>query len=145
MSVMERVAERAPMAEGVKATTMVQLEPAAREAPQVLFCTKSAELAPVTASPERASEVEPVLVSVTVCAELVMSTASLAKARLEGERLALAEVLEPVPERLRVCGLPVALSATLRVALRVPVAAGLKVTLIVQLAPAATLDPQVLV
>ena len=85
------------------------------------------------------------MVSVTVCAELVMSTASLAKARLEGERLALAEVLEPVPERLRVCGLPVALSATLRVALRVPVAAGLKVTLIVQLAPAATLDPQVLV
>jgi hypothetical protein len=39
----------------------------------------------------------------------------------------------------------VALSATLRVALRVPVATGLKVTLIVQLAPAATLDPQVLV
>ena len=38
-----------------------------------------------------------------------------------------------------------ALSATLRVALRVPVAEGLKVTLIVQLSPAATLDPQVLV
>jgi hypothetical protein len=51
----------------------------------------------------------------------------------------------PVPERLTVCGLPVASSATLREALRVPVAAGLKVTLIVQLAPAATLDPQVLV
>jgi hypothetical protein len=39
----------------------------------------------------------------------------------------------------------VALSATLSVALRVPVAAGVKVTLIVQLEPAATLDPQVLV
>ena len=38
-----------------------------------------------------------------------------------------------------------ALSATLRVALRVPVATGLKVTLIVQFEPAATLDPQVLV
>ena len=38
-----------------------------------------------------------------------------------------------------------ALSATLSVALRVPVAAGVKVTLIVQLEPAATLDPQVLV
>ena len=37
-----------------------------------------------------------------------------------------------------------ALSATLSVALRVPVAAGVKVTLIVQLEPAATLDPQVL-
>ena len=38
-----------------------------------------------------------------------------------------------------------ALSAMLSVALRVPVAAGVKVTLIVQLEPAATLDPQVLV
>ncbi len=38
-----------------------------------------------------------------------------------------------------------ALSATLRAALRVPVAAGVKVTLIAQLEPAATLDPQVLV
>jgi len=51
----------------------------------------------------------------------------------------------PVPERLTVCGLPVASSATLREALRVPVAAGLKVTLIVQFEPAATLDSQVLV
>jgi hypothetical protein len=74
-----------------------------------------------------------------------MSTASLAKARVEGERLAVAEVLAPVPERLTVWGLPVALSATLSEALRVPVAEGLKVTLIVQFEPAATLEPQVLV
>ena len=38
-----------------------------------------------------------------------------------------------------------ALSVTLRVAMRVPAAAGVKVTLIVQFEPAATLDPQVLV
>ena len=38
-----------------------------------------------------------------------------------------------------------ALSATLSVALRVPVADGLKITEMEQLAPAATLDPQVLV
>jgi hypothetical protein len=70
-------------------------------------------------------------------------TERLPKARLEGETLAAAEV--PVPERLTVCGLPVALSAMLRDALRVPAAAGVKVTLIVQLAPASTLDPQLLV
>ena len=58
-------------------------------------------------------------------------------------RVAAADV--PVPERLAVCGLPLALSVTVRAAVRVPVAAGEKVTLIVQLAPAAKLEPQLLV
>src|SRR5213592_4126742 len=39
----------------------------------------------------------------------------------------------PIPERLTLCGLPEALSATVRLALRLPVAAGVKVTLMVQL------------
>ena len=51
----------------------------------------------------------------------------------------------PVPVRLAVWGLPLALSVRVMAALRVPVAAGVKVTLIVQLVPAATLDPQLLV
>ncbi len=51
----------------------------------------------------------------------------------------------PVPERLTVCGLPLALSVMLTEAVRVPVAEGVKVTLIVQLAPAATELPHVLV
>jgi hypothetical protein len=51
----------------------------------------------------------------------------------------------PVPERLTVWGLPLALSAMLSVAARAPLAEGVKVTLIVQLAPAATELPQVLV
>ena len=59
--------------------------------------------------------------------------------------LAAAPVLAPVPERLTVCGLPVALSVRVTAAVRVPLAVGVKVTLIVQLAPAATLDPQLLV
>ena len=54
-------------------------------------------------------------------------------------------MLAPVPERLTVCGLPVALSVRVTAAVRVPAAVGLKVTLIVQLAPAATLAPQLLV
>ena len=43
------------------------------------------------------------------------------------------------------CGLPDALSVTDREAFRTPVAVGLNVMLMVQLAPAATLEPQVLV
>ena len=85
----------------------------------------------------------PVLLRVTVCAVLVTSTAWLPKARLVGERLATAAV--PVPERLTICGLPLALSVMLTEAVRLPLAAGLNVTLIVQLAPAATELPHVLV
>lgn len=44
----------------------------------------------------------------------------------------------PVPVSGTLCGLPVALSAMLILALRVPVAAGVNVTEIVQLAPAAS-------
>ena len=51
----------------------------------------------------------------------------------------------PVPVTLVVWGLLLALSVTLRVAVRVPAAVGVKVTLIVQLPPAGTLAPQVLV
>jgi hypothetical protein len=50
----------------------------------------------------------------------------------------------PVPERLTDWGLPVALSAIASAAERLPAAEGLNVTLIVQLAPAATLEPQLL-
>ena len=50
----------------------------------------------------------------------------------------------PVPERLTDWGLPVALSVMARAAVRLPLAAGLKVTLMVQLEPAARLDPQLL-
>ena len=57
----------------------------------------------------------------------------------------MAPVEMPVPERLTDWGLPVALSVMARAAVRLPLAAGLKVTLMVQLAPAARLDPQLLV
>lgn len=53
--------------------------------------------------------------------------------------------LAPVPLRATLCGEPVALSVMVRLPFRVPVAVGVKVTEIVQLAPAATLVPQVLV
>ena len=51
----------------------------------------------------------------------------------------------PVPVKETFCGLPLALSVTIRVPDRLPVAVGVKVTLKVQLAPGATLTPQVFV
>jgi len=57
----------------------------------------------------------------------------LAKVRDVGERLTVAPV--PVPFRLTVCGLPVALSVKLTAPVRVPVAVGVKVTLTVQEPP----------
>jgi hypothetical protein len=52
---------------------------------------------------------------------------------------------ETIPVKLMVCGLKAALSARLTPALSALVWLGVKVTLIVHLAPTATLEPQVLV
>ena len=51
----------------------------------------------------------------------------------------------PVPERPTAWGLPLALSATLSEPTRLPLAVGVKVTLIVHLPPAATPLPQLFV
>ena len=51
----------------------------------------------------------------------------------------------PVPERLAVCGLPLALSETDRLPFTAPGAVGANVTAIAQFDPGATLDPQLLV
>src|SRR5208337_5382639 len=85
----------------------------------------------------------PVLLRVTLWAVLVVPTFWLLKVRLVTERLAVAPA--PVPVRVIVCGLPAALSEMLTAAVRVPVAVGVNVTLIVQLPPPATELPQVLV
>jgi hypothetical protein len=50
-------------------------------------------------------------------------------------------LVTPIPLRETVCGLPGALFVTESVPLTLPVALGVKVTLIVQLAPDARLDP----
>ncbi len=88
----------------------------------------------------------PLLVSVTACAALVLPTCWLPKLRLVLERVtAGAAGATPVPVRLTLCGLPAALSVIDTVPVRVPVAVGVNVTLIVQLAAAATDAPQVFV
>jgi hypothetical protein len=61
-----------------------------------------------------------------------------------GETLAVVVAATPVPVRLIPCGLLGSLSVMVTEAVLVPVAAGVNVTLIVQLAPAATELPHVL-
>src|SRR5208282_1131587 len=126
---------RAPLAEGVNDIAIVQASPAATEEPQVLFSMKSAGSAPDKAMLVMLKAALPVLFSVTVCGELTASTGSFPNDRLEGDRLAVAPVVVPVPERPTVWGLPVALSVRVTAALRVPLVVGLKVTLIVHWVP----------
>lgn len=128
---------------GAKATLMVQLVPDVAREVQVLPVTTNGPvidgLAKVTVAP-------PVSVTVTVFELLVLPTLTLPKLRLVGETLTVAEpeVDEaPVPERGIDCGLFVALSEIVTVPVRVPVAVGVKLTLMVQFAPAATVLPQV--
>jgi len=74
----------------------------------------------------------PVLVRVKLWGELEVSIPWLLKVRLEADKLASGAV--PVPVRLTVCGLFVALSEKVNVAVRLPPVAGANVTLTVQLA-----------
>jgi hypothetical protein len=68
----------------------------------------------------------------------------LEKARLLGEKLTPSVALAPVPERVTDWGLPLALSAMLSEAVRLPLAIGVNVTLMAHEAPAATELPQLL-
>ena len=94
-----------------------------------------------------ASAALPVLVSVTICAALVVFTCWLANVKFDDDRLAVgAGIAVPVPLSVIVCGLPEALSVMVTAAARAPVAVGVNVTLMVQLPLfAATELPHVLV
>src|SRR5690242_4652688 len=113
---------------------MVQLAPAATELPQLFVWAKSPLLAPVMPMAEIVSRAVPEFVRVKVFGAVVVPTVTLPKLRFVADRVTAGEL--PVPVRLTLCGLPLALSVTARVAPRVPAAVGVKVTLIVQFAPA---------
>jgi hypothetical protein len=133
---------RVPVAVGLKVTLIVQLAAAARLDPQVLVCAKSLAFAPVMLMPILVIEVVVLLlVMVMVCAALVVPTLWLLNVRLAGESW----TKVPVPVNDTVWGLPLALSVMERLAVRLFLFVGVKVTLRVQLDPAATLVPQVFV
>jgi len=95
--------------------------------------------------PDMLSKALPVFESVTVCGGVVKFMFSWPNVRLVGERLMVVAGATPVPVKLTVCGLPLALSVMVSDALRDPAAVGVNVALIVQLAPAPTLLPQLFV
>ena len=135
MSLRVSVADSAPFRLGLKVTLIVQLALAASALEQLFVWGKSLAFAPPTLIPEMPSGPGPLFESVTACAVVVVPTATLPKPRVEGAAVAVGET--PVPVREAVCGLPAALSVTVRKPARAPPAVGVNVTLIVQVAPAA--------
>src|SRR5947209_2807696 len=138
------VAARAPGAAGVNVNVKVQLADAATCPPASgqgvvpePATAKSPGLAPARVMLVRLSVAVPPLVRVTVWARLlVVPTRWLPKATVFADNVTAGAM--PVPVRVIVCGLPGASSTMFSVALRIPVASGVKLTLIVQLAPGAT-------
>jgi len=138
LSVMVREPLEVPCAVGTNVTVNVQEAPTARYAGvvgQVLVWAKG-ELMEM---PSIWSAALPLLVSVTVCPEPVAPWVP--KLRTLVERLT--SGVSPV--KPTVCGVPGALSAMLSAASCVPVALGVKVMLMAQLAPAPSEAGQVLV
>ena len=97
---------------------------------------------PVTVAWEIVTLPVPVLVRTNGNESVELGT-TLPKLTLVGLTLSSSDI--PVPESATTCGLPVALSEMLSEAARLPAAEGVKVTVRVQLAPAATELPQVLI
>lgn len=80
----------------------------------------------------------PLLVNVTVLAALVVLMTWFPKARLAGLSVTAGAGATPVPLNATLCGLPAALSLIETLALSLLLVLGLKVTLIVHFAPAAS-------
>src|SRR5437879_2380723 len=141
-SVMFTAAARAPGAAGVKLTPIVQLVPGATEpAPvgQVLPAAKakSAACAPVIVMPVRLSGAPPLRAEERRVGGVVVPTRWVPDVLLVAESVALGGVtLVPVSDTD--CGLSAASSVMFTVAARAPGAAGVKLTLIMHLAPGAT-------
>lgn len=144
-SATESVAARDPFVLGLNATEMLQLAAAARLLPQVLLeITKSPGFVPVTDTLLIVIEELDPFFKVVVCDALVEPAFTEPNEREVGLIVTVPPVPVPVPDKDTVCGVFVAESLKLRVAVRVPVVVGANATLAVQLAVAARLVPQVL-
>jgi len=145
LSAIESVALKLPTEPGVKTTEMGQLEPAASDAPQVFVWAKLVAPEPPRVMAVMLSAALPVLLSVTVCAALVVPLAEV-KVKEDGARETTgAGTAVPVPVRVMDWGVPEALSATDNVALKPAADDGVKVTEMLQLKPTGSDVPQALV
>lgn len=125
-----------PLAVGVNVMLILQLLAAASVDPQVVDETAKSPVVEIV-MPVRATDC--LLAKVNVLAALVVPTVCDGKVKLVGVNVAWAV---PVPVSGTVCGLLFALSVIVIAPVRVPVAVGVKVTLILQFAPAASVAPQ---
>jgi len=135
--------ERAPAADGVKVTLKLQVAAAATLPVQVeLLIANSAAL--LLANAEMVTAVPPVLVNANACGPDVTPTLWVPNAKAPGTLRAPGGTTEvPVPLRAIDCGLPVPVLVMVIDDERAPAADGVKVTLKLQLAPAATLPAHV--
>ena len=146
LSATDSVAEKLVAEAGVKVTEMVQLDPAASDAPQVFIeIAKSLGFAPVIAMLLMVSAALPVFISVAVCAALVDPVLAVKVKGPGVSETTGAGAFVPVPFSVTVCGEPLALSATDSVAAKLVADAGVKVTEMPQLDPAASDAPQVFI
>jgi hypothetical protein len=129
-SAMFNVADRVPVAVGLNTTPMVHVVCAARLVPQLLVSAKSPGLLPVNEVPAISTVVSDTLLTDTVFEVPLEPTAIPLQLRAVGVTF----TALPTPERVKTCGLVQSLSFTFSDALRFPIAAGVKVTEIVQFA-----------
>ena len=122
----------APITFGVKLTVIVQLAAAATDVPQSLVCAKS----PLATILEKFNEALPVFVSVTICESPVVPTSCATNVKLVEVKLTAGAM--PVPDRATICGLLGSFESMVSIPVRAPPAVGVKVTLNVQLADAAS-------
>jgi hypothetical protein len=134
-------AARLPTVVGLKVTVITQFAPLLTLPPQLSLRVKSPAFAPVSVMPEIVSVAPPLLVSVTVCAALVVPTSCALKLK-DATPIETAAGVTPMPIRLMMCGLPAASSVKDTAPVRVPVVLGVNVTLMVQLAVGASDAPQ---
>jgi len=129
---------------GENVAAIEQLAVTARELPQVFELIPNAlALAPPSVGVVvKFSTALPVLVIVTLIGDAVVFTRVLGKVTAVAENVATGAI--PLPPKDTVCGLPEALSATFSVAPKVIADAGVKVTVMVHVAEAASVAPQVL-
>src|SRR3989442_469460 len=142
-SVMVTVAARPPVAAGVNVTVKAQLADAATGPPArghgatpEPATAKSPGVEPARAMLVMLRGAGALLVRVTVCTGLVVLRRWAPKAMLVGAKVTAGTM--PLPASDTVWGLPGASSVMVTVAVRAPVAAGVKLMLIVQLAPGTT-------
>ena len=120
----------------------MQLAPLASELAHSSASRNEVGLVPPNVTPVIVSGEVPVFFNVTACAALVVPTAVDANVSDAGVIVTVGFAM-PVPVRVADWGEPVAVSVTVTFAVRVPRAAGLKTTATGQLAPAASVVPQV--